>query len=69
MIRAATETDIPEIARLGERFHAQAGWGDMFDYRADDCAATLTGLIGQPHFICLVADAGEIVGMTAGVLT
>lgn len=68
MIRPATEADIPEIARLGGLFHAQAGWSDIFDYSADDCAASLLQFLPSPAFICLVADQGGIVGMTAGVI-
>lgn len=68
MIRAAGEADIAEIARLGERFHAQAGWADIFAYSVEDCAKSLAHFLPQPNFICLVADHGGIVGMTAGVL-
>lgn len=68
MIRAATPADIPEIARLGERFHAQAGWGDIFAYSIADCAASLGELLPLPQFMCFVADYGQIVGMTAGIL-
>ena len=67
MIRPATADDIPDIATLGERFHEQAGWGDIFPYSVDDCAASLTQFMGLPNFICLVADMGGIVGMTAGI--
>lgn len=68
MIRLATAADITGIARLGEKFHAQAGWSDIFDYSAVDCAASLHRFMPLPAFICLVADEGEIVGMAAGVL-
>jgi len=68
MIRAATVEDIPTIARLGKEFHAQAQWADIFDYSEADCAASLTALIENEAFICLVADEGEIVGMTAGIV-
>ncbi len=69
MIRPATLDDIPEIARLGERFHAQAQWADIFDYSIEDCAASLSAFIPQDIFICLVAeDQGSIVGMCAGII-
>lgn len=68
MIRAATEADIPEIARLGEQFHAQAGWSDIFPYSVVDCEASLRTFMGLDSYICLVADHGGIVGMTAGIL-
>lgn len=69
MIRPATLDDIPEIARLGEQFHAQAQWGDIFPYSVEDCAASLTGFMASDAFICLVADVGGIVGMVAGVVS
>ncbi len=69
MIRPATVSDIPEIARLGERFHAAAGWGDIFAYSVDDCAASLTNFMASDAFICLVADDGGIFGMAAGIVS
>lgn len=69
MIRPASPRDIPEIARLGEEFHAAAGWSDVFAYSVDDCAASLTRFMASDAFICLVADEGQIVGMTAGVVS
>lgn len=67
MIRPAIIDDIPTIAQLGEKFHAQAGWSDVFSYSIDDCAASLTQYMNLDNFICLVADEGQIVGMVAGV--
>lgn len=69
MIRPATLDDVPEIARLGEIFHAQAGWSDVLGYSVDDCAASLSRFVELDNFICLVADRGGIVGMTAGVVS
>lgn len=69
MIRPAELSDIPEIARLGEKFHAQAGW-DEIDYSADDCAASLEAFMGAGCFLCLVAEVdGDILGMAAGVVS
>lgn len=68
MIRAATHADIPDIARLGALFHAQAGW-DEISYVGADCARSLHNLMGLPSFICLVADEGGIVGMVSAVLS
>ena len=68
MIRPATLADIPEVSRLGELFHAQAGWADIFPYSVADCAASLTAYMALDCFVCLVADVGGIVGMTAGVM-
>lgn len=68
MIRPATLADIPAIAKLGERFHAEAGWSDIFAYSVDDCATSLASFMASAAFICLVADIGEIVGMTAGAI-
>lgn len=68
MIREATASDIPEIARLGEKFHAQAGWSEI-EYSRDDCAASLAAYLEAGCFICLVAEIdGRIVGMAAGVV-
>jgi GNAT superfamily N-acetyltransferase len=68
MIRPATPLDVSEIARLGEEFHRQAGWGDVFAYKVADCEASLANLMQSENFICLVADETGIVGMTAGLL-
>ena len=69
MIRPAELSDIPQIARLGELFHAQAGWSDVFSYSVEDCEASLAHFMAQESFICLVADEGEIVGMAAGAFS
>lgn len=67
MIRDATPADIPEIARLGELFHAEAGWGDIVEYSVEDTQKTLTHLVTSDDGILLVADNdGEIVGMAGG---
>lgn len=69
MIREATLADIPEIARLGAKFHAQAGW-DEIEYRPDDCAASLATFMQAGCFLCLVAEVdGDILGMAAGVVS
>lgn len=68
MIRPATHSDIPEIARLGEEFHAQAGWSDVFSYSVEDCAVSLEEFMRSGAFICLVADEGAIVGMASGLV-
>jgi GNAT superfamily N-acetyltransferase len=69
MIREATVSDIPTIARLGEKFHAQAGW-DEIEYRLEDCAASLAAFMEADCFICLVAETdGDILGMAAGVVS
>jgi GNAT superfamily N-acetyltransferase len=69
MIRPATPEDIPEIARLGGRFHAQAEWGDIFSYSVEDCAKSLEQFLQSEAFICLVADEGGVVGMAAGAVS
>lgn len=66
MIRAATHADIPDIARLGALFHAQAGW-DEIGYNVSDCERSLFNFMAMPSFICLVADHGGIVGMASGI--
>lgn len=67
-IRHATLADLPEIARLGRKFHAQAGWSDMFGYDEGDCAKSLAAFMDTGLFICLVA--GEpICGMAGGMMS
>ena len=68
MIREATSADIEEIAALGERFHAQAGWEEI-EYSREDCAASLANLMASGLFICLVAETEKIVGMASGVMS
>lgn len=68
MIRPAVPEDAPVIAALGERFHAEAGWGDIVEYVASDCEATVRHLIGSPEGIVLVADEGGIVGMAGAMI-
>lgn len=68
MIRNAEPRDIPEIARLGELFHAEAGCGDICDYSPEDTAKTLAHLIENDDGILLVAEVeGEVVGMCGGL--
>lgn len=70
MIRPATPADIPEIARLGEKFHEQAQWGDIFAYSVEDCAASLARFMEADAFLCFVAeDEGQIAGMIAGIVS
>lgn len=68
MIRNASISDIPEIARLGALFHGQAGW-DEIPYSEADCARSLENLMQSDAFICLVCDVDGIVGMVAGVIS
>lgn len=69
MIREATLEDVPAIAQIGERFHGEAGWGDIAAYSVEDCARTLATMIGNEAAILLVAEKdGEIVGMAGGMV-
>lgn len=68
MIRKATFADIPDIARLGAIFHAQAGWEEI-PYSQGDCEKSLHNLMANPAFICLVAETDSIVGMASGVIS
>lgn len=58
VIRHATFEDAEQIAMLGFKFHEQAFWDDILEYSIDDCVVSLEGFIGQPNFICMVADVG-----------
>jgi GNAT superfamily N-acetyltransferase len=67
-IRPATLEDVPTIAAMGERFHAEAGWADVVPYVVADCAQSLRELVGAPAGILLVAEAeGRLVGMAGGL--
>lgn len=68
MIRLARLEDVPAIAEIGERFHEAAGWADVADYKAADCAKTLTHLIESDDGIVLVAEQDDrIVGIAGGL--
>lgn len=68
MIRPATQSDIPGIARLGKQFHAKAGWSEV-SYSEADCAASLEMFMSSGVFIGFVADEGSISGMIGGVVS
>lgn len=69
MIRPASLSDVAAVAVLGERFHEEAGLGDIASYSHADTRATLAGMVESPDAILIVAEKdGEIVGM-AGALT
>jgi GNAT superfamily N-acetyltransferase len=67
MIRNATLEDVAEIARLGEIFHREAGWGDICEYCPESTEKTLNYLIEDANGILLVAENGGIVGMCGGL--
>lgn len=58
VIRHATIDDAEQIAILGAIFHEEAFGDDILEYDIDDCIVSLEGFIGQPNFICMVADVG-----------
>ena len=58
IIRHATFEDAEQIAVLGSIFHEEAFKDDILEYDIDDCILSLEGFIGQPSFICMVADVG-----------
>jgi len=68
MIRKATLDDTPEIARLGEIFHSQAGWSEI-PYSVEDCASSLEAFMQSDAFLCLVSDNDGIDGMISGVIS
>lgn len=69
MIRPATLEDVPAIAEMGERFHAEAGWADVAGYSVGDCAKSLIQMIETELGIVLVAeDGGRIVGIAGGLV-
>lgn len=68
-IRPALLSDIPDVAALGERFHAEAGWPEIAaPYVVEDCAQSLRLMVENPAGILLVAEAGgHLVGMAGGL--
>jgi hypothetical protein len=69
VIRPATISDAPTIARLGAIFHQQAGW-DEIPYNETDCATAMTQFIPLPTFLCFLSEQdGLVVGMVAGMLS
>ena len=70
VIRHATIDDAEQIAYLGCIFHEQAFWDDILEYDIDDCIVSLEGFIGQPNFICMVAEVnGRFVSFGSLVLS
>lgn len=59
VIRHAATEDAEQIAILGGRFHKQAAWSDIFNYNISDCVMSLQHFIGQPNFICMVAEKDD----------
>ena len=58
VIRHATIDDAEQIAILGAIFHEEAFGNDILEYDISDCIVSLEAFIGQPNFICMVADVG-----------
>lgn len=68
-IRPAVADDAPAIAEMGERFHAEAAWSDIADYRIGDCSKSLIQMIETELGIVLVAEnEGRIVGIAGGLV-
>jgi GNAT superfamily N-acetyltransferase len=70
VIRHAVTEDAEQIAILGFRFHEQASWADIFNYNIGDCVASLEHFIGQPNFVCMVAEVdGKFVSFGSLILS
>lgn len=70
VIRHAVMEDAEQIAILGFRFHEQASWADIFNYNIGDCVASLEHFIGQPNFVCMVAEVdGKFVSFGSLILS
>lgn len=67
-IRHATRADLSTIAKLGAKFHEQAGWSDVMPYDEAGCVISLAGLMNSDKFICVVAG-DPIHGMAAGIVS
>lgn len=67
MIRKATDTDIPRLAAMGERFHAMSPHKGMGEYDREAVARMLRFLLGNPHALVLTNGDGVIGGMMAPV--
>lgn len=68
MIRPATPEDIPAIVAMGEKFHAEAGWADIAEYRPDDCARSIAAMIEGSGIVLVAEREGQVVGMAGGVV-
>lgn len=67
-VREAVGEDAPIIAEIGERFHGEAGWGDICSYSLEDCEKAIRHLISSDDGICIVAvKDGRIVGIAGGL--
>ena len=69
MIRSMTMEDCQPVAEMGRKFHDQAGWSDIMDYRVDDCVASLQQFMAAGVFAGFVSDNGGIDGMIGGVFS
>lgn len=70
MIRLATSDDIARIVKMGECFHAEAGWADISEFDVESCTATITNMIEQDAGIVVVVEnEGRLVGMAGGVIS
>ena len=67
MIRAATLDDLPAIAEMGERFHAEAGWADVAAYDRQHCIASLQAMLDGAGVVLVAETAGKVVGIAGGL--
>lgn len=57
----ATEADIPLIVDLCREAHVGSVWDDLgVEFNADDCEASMRGLMDNPNAVVLVCDRGTL---------
>lgn len=62
MIREATLEDVPELLRMCRQFHYASPYGQR-EFRDEDAAKTLEGLLTLGRAAIFVCDKGELCGM------
>ncbi len=68
MIRAAVLEDIPEMVRMGKRFHALTPSAHTMEFDDESFSETLLLLIPNSNNCVLVVDDGELCGMACAIL-
>jgi len=69
-VRAATLADLPRLALLGERMHAESPRFRRLRFNADRLAALLARAVDHPEMLLLVGElGGEVVGGFLGIVS
>lgn len=66
--REATAGDLADIARLGELFYNESGYGEYTEYRYSSAFETLNFLLKSDLGVLVVAEEEDIVGIAGAIL-